>query len=223
MTDYPQSTKDRILEAAAEIFGREGFKATTIRRIATDAGVNIAAINYHFRDKEGLYAAVLEHVFHSGFSKFPSRMGIEDDTPAERQLLFFIKGMFYRLLSREGWAGVSGQGRLIARELLEPTPAFEAIIDKYIRPHKDLLMEIIIAILQDNPGPKVVLPCAISILGQCVYYALAAPVIRKIAGENVPVEDNLDRLAEFVWLFSLGGIARIRQEASDARDHLLPR
>ncbi len=221
MTEYPQTTKERILEAAGDIFGREGFKATTIRRIAEAAQVNIAAINYHFRDKEGLYAAVLEQVFHSGFSKFPAKMGIADDASPEQQLRAFIRGMFYRLLSNEGWGGVSGQGRLIARELLEPTPAFEAVLDKYIRPHKDLLATIIIAILHENPGPRILLPCALSIIGQCIYYALAAPVIKKIAEDNVPVEHNLDRLAEFVWLFSLGGIERIRQDAAHVTDNLL--
>lgn len=214
MTGYPQTTKERILEVAGDIFGKEGFKATTIRRIAGAAQVNIAAINYHFRDKEGLYAAVLEHVFYIGFTRFPSKMGIQDDTPPEQQLLFFIRGMFYRLLSNEGWAGLSGRGRLIARELLAPTPAFEAVLDKYIKPHKDLLVSIIIAIMGENPGPRILLPCAISIIGQCIYYALAAPVIKKIAEENAPAEGNLDRLAEFVWLFSLGGIEKIRQKTA---------
>ncbi len=214
MTEHPQTTRERILEAAGDIFGREGFKATTIRRIAGSAQVNLAAINYHFRDKEGLYAAVLEHVFHSGFTRFPSRMGIADDTPPEQQLLCFIRGMFYRLLSSEGWAGLSGRGRLIARELLDPTPTFEAILEKYIKPHKDLLLTIIVGIMGENPGPRILLPCAISIIGQCIYYALAAPVIRKIAEENAPTDGNLDRLAESVWLFSLGGIDRIRRDSA---------
>jgi TetR/AcrR family transcriptional regulator, regulator of cefoperazone and chloramphenicol sensitivity len=223
MTEYPQTTKERILLAAADIFGREGFKATTIRRIAAEARANVAAINYHFRDKEGLYAEVLEDVFRTGFSKFPSKMGIADDAPPDEQLRGFIRGMFYRLLSSEGWGGVAGKGRLIARELLEPTPAFEAILEKYIRPHKDLLVGIIVAILGKNPGPMVLLPCALSIIGQCIYYALAGPVIQKITLENIPAEENLERLAEFVWLFSLGGIERIRHEALENNDNQIPR
>ncbi len=61
-----------------------------------------------------------------------------------------------------------------------------------------------------NPGPEKLLPCAISIIGQCIYYAMASPVIRKISADNAPTEENLDRLADFVWLFSLGGIAMIK-------------
>jgi len=219
MTDCSQSTKERILAAAGDIFGREGFKAATIRGIAKAANANIAAINYHFQGKEGLYAAVLENVFHQGFTRFPSKLGIEESAPPEQQLRAFIKGMFYRLLSRDGWGGLSGQGRLIARELLEPTPAFERILDKYIKPHKDRLVSILVAMMGKDIGPRYLLPCAISIIGQCIYYALAGPVITKIAVEDSPIEDNLDRLAEFVWLFSLGGIERIRLETTHTVDN----
>lgn len=209
MTGQPTTTKEKILEAAGDIFGREGFKATTIRRIAEAARVNVAAINYHFRDKQGLYAAVLEHVFDTGFTRFPSHGGIESGMPPERQLFIFIRSMFYRLLSREGWGGRDGKGRLIARELLDPSPAFEAMLDQYIKPHKELLLTILVGIIGRNPGPQILLPSAVSIIGQCLYYALAAPVIKRITGSDVPIETQLDGLSEFVWRFSLGGIERI--------------
>lgn len=212
MTGHTASTKERILEAASDIFGRQGFKATTIRRIAASARVNIAAINYHFGDKEGLYAAVLEHVFHLGFTRFPSRGGIEPGMAPEQQLHMFIRGMFYRLLSSEGWFGYSGKGRLIARELLAPTPAFESILDRYIKPHKELLTEILVAVIGRDPGPQVLLPLAVSIIGQCIYYAFAAPVIKRISGDESPLEARLDQLAAFVWQFSLGGIDRLTGE-----------
>lgn len=55
----PPPTKDRILVAAATLFGQRGFDGTTIRRIAELADVNLAAINYHFRSKEELHAAAV--------------------------------------------------------------------------------------------------------------------------------------------------------------------
>ncbi len=219
MTESPQTTKEKILTAATDIFGREGFKATTIRIIAGAAKVNVAAINYHFGDKEGLYGAVLAKVFDDGFTRFPSNFGFYEGISPEEKLRAFIRGMFYRLLSNAGWAGGTGRGRLIARELLAPTPALEPILERYITPHKDVLVSILIAIIGRNPGPSRLMPCAISIIGQCIYYALAAPVIAKISGEDQPSEDNLERLAEFVWRFSLGGIERISRENDIGRDH----
>ncbi len=205
------TTPERILAAAGDIFGRDGFKAATIRRIADAANANVASINYHFRDKEGLYAAVLENLFNKGFSRFPADMGVEPEAPPEERLRAFIRGMFHRLLSSEGWGGLSGPGRLIAREFLEPTLSFEPIIEKYIKPHKDILISILTELLGDSPPPEILAPCALSVIGQCIYYALGAPVIRKMTEHSNPTEENLDRIAEFVWQFSLGGINRIKE------------
>lgn len=212
MSNQTTSTKKKILDSASVIFGKKGFKDATIRRIAKSAQVNIAAINYHFRDKEGLYGAVLEDVFRSGFSRFPATMEIGYDADPEQRLRAFIRAMFYRLQSREGWGGMSGQGRLIARELIDPSPAFESVLDRYVKPNKDLLVKIIIDIMQTNPGMKKLMPCVLSIIGQCIYYALASTVIQRITEDYSPTEDNIEQLADSVWLFSLGGIARIKEE-----------
>lgn len=212
MPDLTPPTKDRILRAAGIIFGKKGYKDATIRCIAKDAQVNIAAINYHFRGKEELYGAVLEDVFYTGFTRFSATLEIGADADPKQRLRGFIRGMFYRLQSREGWGGMSGQGRLIARELLDPSPAFTSVLNRYVKPHKDLLLTIIVDIMQINPGPEKLMPCAMSIIGQCIYHALGSTVIQKINADTAPTEDNLDQLAKSVWLFSLGGIARIKEE-----------
>jgi TetR/AcrR family transcriptional regulator, regulator of cefoperazone and chloramphenicol sensitivity len=212
MADKNVPTKERIIKSAGVVFGKMGFKDATIRRIAEAAQVNVAAINYHFQGKEGLYGTVLEDVFHTGFSRFPATLDIGADADPEQRLRAFIRGMFYRLQSREGWGGMSGQGRLIARELLDPSPAFEIVLDKYVIPHKNLLLTILSDIMQINPDPKKLNSCALSIFGQCIYYALASKVIQRISADSAPTEDNLDQLADSVWLFSLGGITRIKDE-----------
>lgn len=53
-------TKERILDAAEELFAEHGYAATSLRDISAKAGVNLAAINYHFRSKEGLLEAVID-------------------------------------------------------------------------------------------------------------------------------------------------------------------
>ena len=52
-------TKERILDAAEALFMEHGFEATSLRAITTAAGVNLAAVNYHFGSKEELFQAVL--------------------------------------------------------------------------------------------------------------------------------------------------------------------
>jgi hypothetical protein len=120
--------------------------------------------------------------------------------------------MFYRLQSREGWGGMSGQGRLIAREILDPSPAFVSILERYIRPHKDLLISLIADIMQINPGPEKLMSCAISIIGQCLYYAIGATVNRTVFSDTTATMGNLDQLADSVYHFSLGGIAGVKKD-----------
>lgn len=50
--------RDRILDAAEELFAEHGFAATGLRQITARAGVNLAAVNYHFHTKDDLFIAV---------------------------------------------------------------------------------------------------------------------------------------------------------------------
>ena len=56
-------TKNRILDAAERLFADFGYKATSLRDITSEAGVNLASVNYHFGSKEALLAALLERNF----------------------------------------------------------------------------------------------------------------------------------------------------------------
>ena len=67
-------TKDQILDAAEDLFAEQGFASTTLRQLTTRAGVNLAAVNYHFGSKEDLAIAVL-------------RRRIEPINPERRQRL----------------------------------------------------------------------------------------------------------------------------------------
>src|SRR5881394_165011 len=54
-----QDTKSRILDVAEHLFIEHGFEATSLRSLTSSAGVNLAAVNYHFGSKEELFQAVL--------------------------------------------------------------------------------------------------------------------------------------------------------------------
>jgi len=55
------ATKTRILAATEKLFIQHGYDATSLRAITTEAGVNLAAVNYHFGSKEELFGIVLTH------------------------------------------------------------------------------------------------------------------------------------------------------------------
>src|SRR5258706_565485 len=53
------STKDRILDSAERLFAEHGFDGVSLRSIIAEAGVNLAAVHYHFHSKEALMDAVI--------------------------------------------------------------------------------------------------------------------------------------------------------------------
>lgn len=63
MTDTRPDTKDRLLDAAEELFLDKGFEHVSIRELAAAADVNVAAVNYHFHGKDNLYAEVVQRRF----------------------------------------------------------------------------------------------------------------------------------------------------------------
>jgi len=64
MNEAPNDTKHKIINAANILFYRYGMEGTSIRKIASEANVNLAAINYHFKSKEHLFIDLFAHNYH---------------------------------------------------------------------------------------------------------------------------------------------------------------
>ena len=84
------TTKEKIIEAALEIIASEGFQKVTVRKIAAMAGVNIAAINYHFGSKEKVLNEALEHVMIQ-MKKIFNYLKDEENSPEVRLETFIQK------------------------------------------------------------------------------------------------------------------------------------
>ena len=86
------------MEAAGQIFAEEGYPKATVRDICHQAGVNIAAINYHFGDKKGLYLTVLKHYQEIAFQTYPPDLGIKETQRPEEKLQAFIRSFLTRVM-----------------------------------------------------------------------------------------------------------------------------
>ena len=117
-TDSLNDTRTRILHVAAEVFADFGFERATVRVICERASVNVAAINYHFGDKENLYIEVLKYCKALAFEKYPSDIDTKKSDSPEIRLKAFIKSFVFRILD-EGPSSLFG--RLVSREYIEPT------------------------------------------------------------------------------------------------------
>jgi AcrR family transcriptional regulator len=195
-----RATRQRLIEAAGEIFAQQGYRAATVREICLRAGANVAAINYHFGDKERLYAEVLVHSHTYALERYPyTRPGLEQQ-PASARLAYYIENFLRRLFDegRPAW-----HGRLMIREMVEPTGALDQLIATSIRPQFELLMEIIGLILPADTSEQVIKLHARSVVGQCLFYYYAQPVLERMEATSPSDPAHLHELMDHITRFSL--------------------
>ena len=196
-------TRQRLLEAAGEVFAERGFRNTTIREICRRARANLAAVNYHFGDKEHLYAAVMEYAHASALEKYPLVQAESEDIPAASRLEAFIR---YFLLSLFDEGAPAWLGKLMAREMNEPTAVLEALVKRIIRPMSEKLGAIVRELLKVPVPDDRVHRCQMSIIGQCLHYRNARPVIQRIFPEQQYTPEDIARMADHITRFSLNAL-----------------
>jgi len=202
-----QETRRKLLNAAGEVFAEKGLHGTLIRDITDRAGVNLAAVNYHFKDKLELYLAVMRQIHAVALNDALPLMA--EGSPQEG-LRAFVAGVMNTLLNPRQPAWYS---TLIARELSEPTMAFDDLIEQLIRPTHIGLSAIVGNILGKNAHSEEVTLATCSIVGQCLYYLYGKPMINKIHPKLVRY-DNIDKIVDHIVDFSLhalGGMGRTRK------------
>jgi TetR/AcrR family transcriptional regulator, regulator of cefoperazone and chloramphenicol sensitivity len=201
------ATRQRLLEAAGEVFAEIGFRAATVRDICTKAGANVAAVNYHFGDKQGLYNAVFEYAHACAMDQHPVPTAIAGSKPQER-LQAFIGTFLRRILDdgRPAW-----HGKLMAREMVEQTGVLDILVGKGVRPQFEFLSATVRDLVGDLP-PDVLRRCGASVVSQCLFYFHARPVVTRLFPELRFDAAEITALTEHITAFSLAGLTAIARE-----------
>jgi TetR/AcrR family transcriptional regulator, regulator of cefoperazone and chloramphenicol sensitivity len=195
-----EDTCKSLLYTAGEVFAEYGFRAATVREICKRADVNVASINYHFGSKEELYAQVLEYSFQTAAGQYPydARTG-----SPEKRLEEFITNFMRGCL---GCGQAAWHGKLMAREMVDPTGVLPRIVERAIRPRKKVLTGIINEILGEGFTDKEAEQCVFSIIGQCVFYNHARPVINVLSPAVRYDEEWIAATAAHITDFSLAAL-----------------
>jgi TetR/AcrR family transcriptional regulator, regulator of cefoperazone and chloramphenicol sensitivity len=196
-------TRSRILEAAGEVFVHSGFRKATIREICGKANVNVAAINYHFRDKETLYRATLNYLKTLTFQRYPLDSAADLSKPPEERLKSFVQSFVFRVFDQ-------GQSswfvKLVAREYIEPTGAFENLLAETIQPNFNLLSNIVGELLGGDRDDDRTRLCAAGILAQCLLFNHAKRLTLRLLRWETVQPGDAERIAAHVFDFSLNAI-----------------
>ena len=171
--------------------------------------MNLASVNYHFRDKETLYTETLQQAEEQMIARFPMPAW-ESTAPAEARLYDFVFNMLSRMLNTElaPW-----QHRLMMREVLQPTAAVRALAERYFRPHFELLNSIIAELVPAGTSAAQRHLAALSVIGQCVHHRIGRDIITMLLpAEEFAAGYDPTSLARHITAFSLQGLRKLASE-----------
>lgn len=211
--EFDLDTRNRILEAAGEQFAERGFRGATVRRICETAQVNLSAIKYHFGGKQELYSEVLRYWHEFAIRKYPPLLGAGEEAPPQEQLRAFIRSLLFRLLDKgkPAWFG-----KLMAREMAEPTKAFDDMVQDVMRPLNKLLASIVRKIVGTPSREDEILRCCTSIIGQCVYY-YNVRYMTQLFRRDISTPEEIERIADHIVRFSLNSLEHYSEMARKER------
>ena len=203
MAHAADDTRGRLLEAAGEVFAEKGFRAATVREICGRAEANLAAVNYHFGDKERLYVEAVQHAHHRG-AEGP-RPQWPPGTPPEAKLREYVGQMLAQLLDdrRPTW-----HAQLMAREMCQPTKACAVLVESYIRGNFELLDGILSELLPSETPAADRHLVGFSIIGQCLHFKIHKPIAVLLVGEEELRTYEVARLTDHIARFSLAALGR---------------
>lgn len=175
----------RLINAAVELFADHGYDGASTRDIAAAAKQNIAAINYYFGGKEGLYAAVLEEFFRrkhaeAGASITAARALRDDPARTPERILNEIRNWLrasIMALAQEDRQSHAFM-RLMMREQFAPTKAFKKFFARMMDPSEDPFGMLIAAYLEREPDTAETFLITHALVGPYIGFMIAPEIVR---------------------------------------------
>lgn len=200
-----EDTRDRILKSSHKLFADKGFDATSVRDITTDAGCNVASVNYHFGGKEKLYLETFRSmltVLRDRRLEMMSELMMREPAPSLEE---FVET--FAVIMIEPLVGDS-RGRLflnlVSREMIAPRLPKGVLVNEFFEP----MMERSTAALAEV-GPKLdpasARMCVMSMVGQLLHTLKAHKALSDMGRSEMILTGHTDQMAHFVR-FSVGGI-----------------
>ena len=213
----PLSTQNRLLDAAERLFARHGFARTSIRQITTAADCNIAAVNYHFAGKKGLYEQVFERrlqmLRERRLGAIQQAMSASGKTVTLEHLLAGFAGAFFAPLIESDQSRLFI--RLFMREMLDPQLPPDTFKRQVIEPVRGALIEALGRVCPQLDENSAML-CVHSTVAQLIHVIQADLILG--ADGHEPVFD-LDHAIEHIVRFSAAGIRQCAQHSSRGVGH----
>ncbi|HTY18349.1 MAG TPA: CerR family C-terminal domain-containing protein [Myxococcota bacterium] len=204
-------TRERLLAAAGAAFAAGGYRGAPLREIAERAGANLASANYYFGSKQKLYLEVARAEFERLEQRLAERgaaVAPEALDGLPRPALIELLRARIRITLEAILDPASVHGKLMQRELAEPSEALPVIVRRHIDPMRRS-MDAILGRLAPQLDGEEVERCTRSVIGQIGFYLTHRPALLLLMGRRAYPPGFVAELADHVTEFSVGGIDRL--------------
>ena len=178
-----------LLSEATSIFAEKGYAKASTREICAAAGLNVAAIHYHFGGKEGLYRAVLLGPIQAIGSEVA---GFDDPALPLALALHRLLGAFVGDDGAQS-PGADESVRLYLREMLEPTPVFAAAAAQHIGPVHEAITRLLARHIGIATPDEDVHRLVFGLLAMAHDYCMSREFMRAVAPQLLDGADALQR------------------------------
>ncbi len=192
-----ESSRERILRVATELFGHAGYDAVTTRSIAAAAGLNVATVAHHTGSKADLYEAVFARLHALESAMLDERLA--EVTPADvadpvrvRAVLRGLVDSYVDVLAAE--PAIAG---LWSRRWLERGARADAVEERYARPLFDRVEQLLTAAEEAGSVPPVDAHLAVKSIVWITYGYFTGGLV-EAAGADVQDPAQVQRLRAFV-------------------------
>lgn len=182
--------RGRLLSAGLRLFAERGFKATSVRELAREANVNLAAISYHFGDKAALYREIFSAKVRE---QMPGHSLELLAMPLEQALQAFYRD-FLEPLKRDQETAL--MMKLHFRELFEPTGAWQQVVEQELRPRFSELTRLLQRELGLARIDRDVHRAALAMVGMAVHLFTCQDEVRHLAPGVLGASRGIDVLAQ---------------------------
>jgi len=143
------TTKESIMAVAMRLFAEKGLKLVTVREICKAANVNVALVNYYFRNKNGLYQACVERLFHenTGDELCTIDAAVSDAQSWREAMHGWIRGVSRALRATQG--GTAPAAGFFRQEMVNPSPMCNLVRERYAVPVQNSLLRLIAMAVDD--------------------------------------------------------------------------
>lgn len=209
-----KSTKERLIEAAGQLFAEKGLKETTVRDICELAGANVAAVNYYFGDKEKLHEEVISYIVNR-IKELPIESILEKIDSPEDRIHEFVRIM---LLHRFSPMPSEWEGKLFAEHMIKSNGLVRSHIMERISKVQTIMIQIVAELLGPEATPEMIKLCSFSIISQFVFYFnMHAPHSPMPDESKIEMTSEvIDTIARHIADFSVAGIKRIKNKGAPA-------